>query len=391
MTWLFLRCIRPFLEFLDGCIGQGISLDTKNELGFRRNSKIKIDNPQYWSIGHEFIVDQRYFNIDENLLPKFMHFLLSYAFKISRHMEMINMLECTDQDCQIYQDFVTSMLKLCPYLGKTKIDKTENSVKPSSQKLLLEINFDKIFEDNSPKAQDSKQKLLSIEEILEEYLNGNNAASYCILELNIEKQIESILNDSLSEHVNWCSRVLIEKLFNKYHIDKFFDFLHSFYLFKSSDAMFIFSKSLFELIKSYEIYQDDDVLNNLLYQANSSVFTTTALMQKCPFKSDLVTIHYGNKFISVGKEACLQLNQNVFSSQTAPGESIPQFKNTINSSNRLINSLSLNVKTVWPLTIIFKPENFDSYNKIFLFIMQLKQAKYDLDSLSLKGEFNLSY
>ena len=42
----------------------------------------------------------------------------------------------------------------------------------------------------------------------------------------------------------------------------------------------------------------------------------------------------------------------------------------------------MNVK--WPLNIIIKPNDLDTYNMIFLFIMQLKQAKYELDSLDLK-------
>ncbi len=61
------------------------------------------------------------------------------------------------------------------------------------------------------------------------------------------------------------------------------------------------------------------------------------------------------------------------------------------SSSRLISKISLKMKVKWPLNIIIKPGDLDAYNKIFLFIMQIKQAKYELDSLDLKGTVQYNY
>ena len=140
---------------------------------------------------------------------------------------------------------------------------------------------------------------------------------------------------------------------------KFFEFMHSYYLYKSNEIMFIFSKKLFDLIKNYELYQEDAILNNLFFNSANSLFTTSTLIQKSPFKASCVTLYYDDTKPSV-------VNSNM--------------------SSRLISKIGINMNVKWPLNIIVKPSDLTSYNRIFLFILQIKQAKYDLDSLNLKGK-----
>ena len=125
--------------------------------------------------------------------------------------------------------------------------------------------------------------------------------------------------------------------------------------------MFIFGKRLFSLVKSKESFQEDAILNSLLYSSSHSVFTTTEMIKKSSFSSNLVTVHYEK-------------------------ETNPAKIDLIDPSNRQVHSIKLNVKVIWPLNIIIQPHNFEAYNKIFIFIMQIKQAKYELDSLDLKGK-----
>ena len=54
--------------------------------------------------------------------------------------------------------------------------------------------------------------------------------------------------------------------------------------------------------------------------------------------------------------------------------------------SRLIGGLRVKVKICWPLNIVISQPNLDVYNRLFVFMMQLKQAKYDLDSLRLQGK-----
>ena len=143
--------------------------------------------------------------------------------------------------------------------------------------------------------------------------------------------------------------------------------MHSYFLFKSNEIMFLFVKSLFETIKSYETYQEDAILNSLLYKAASSVFTTDILQKKLVFTSGLVTVHFDSNLAA--EQQAKKKTMSLVGSQ----------------SSRLINSLRLKIKIVWPLNIIITKNDLETYNRIFLYIIQIKQVKYDLDSLDLKG------
>jgi gamma-tubulin complex component 5 len=198
-------------------------------------------------------------------------------------------------------------------------------------------------------------EIVSIEALMDSYFSLNESSSIHadkIIDLNMEKKIEDILSNCLLKTVDWSSSILIDKLFNKYQMCKFFDFLQSYYMFKSNEIMFLFSKRLFTAIKSKEAYQEDALLNSLFYKSSHSVFTTTDQIIKSMFSSNLVTFHCEAK--------------------SSPEDSIRQ-----------IRSIELKVKLVWPLNIIVQARNFEVYNKIFIFLMQIKQAKFELDSLDL--------
>lgn len=59
----------------------------------------------------------------------------------------------------------------------------------------------------------------------------------------------------------------------------------------------------------------------------------------------------------------------------------------IEGMSRLIGGIRLKVKINWPLNIVISEANLDLYNRLFVFMLQLKQVKYDLDSLRLQGDF----
>lgn len=58
----------------------------------------------------------------------------------------------------------------------------------------------------------------------------------------------------------------------------------------------------------------------------------------------------------------------------------------VDGMTRLIGGIRVRVKINWPLNVVISQPNLDVYNRLFVFMMQLKQAKYDLDSLRLQGK-----
>lgn len=103
------------------------------------------------------------------------------------------------------------------------------------------------------------------------------------IDFNIESELESILADGYMKYVNYSSSVLITNLLDRFNLRKFFAFLQSYYLFKSNEIMFLFSKSLFDLVKRLEVYQDDAILNSLLFHSANTVFTTDFLAKNTAF------------------------------------------------------------------------------------------------------------
>jgi hypothetical protein len=227
---------------------------------------------------------------------------------------------------------------------------------------LLEINFKRLARTDDTIIRKITNNMTSVEALFESHYAAPFDSRHNEITFNLEKQLELILHECLIQYVEYSSRILIEKLFEKYNIFKFFEFMHSYFLFKSNETMFLFAKDLFETIKSYEVYQEDAILNNILYRAASSVFTTDVLQKKLVFNSKLVTVHYDHP---------TETQQKLRAASSL-------------ASSRLINSIRLRIKILWPLNVIITKSDLETYNKVFCYILQIKQVKYDLDSLNLK-------
>lgn len=141
---------------------------------------------------------------------------------------------------------------------------------------------------NKPKDTHVKWSIVRIDTLLE---SGNEIQ----IDFNIESQIESILAEVFMKYVNYSSSVLITNLLDRFNLRKFFAFLQSYYLFKSNEIMFLFSKSLFDLVKQLEVYQDDAILNSLLFHSVNAVFTTDSLAKNVVFNGILLVISIVSK------------------------------------------------------------------------------------------------
>lgn len=359
LLWLFIKTLKPFLSWIDTFMHEGVFLDTKSEFGFRRNLNISLDDVEYWKHGFDQLINRDQLASD---LPLFMRIILSCAFKICKHMEIITLLGNFNQVSFIYLTFVEKIKQICPYMADVNDDLGLQVItRPSDKKLtIMEINFDKLNQtDKTIIARKSRNNLIAIESLFEQHYMTEERSAENEIKFNMERELENALHECLFKYVDYSSSILIEKMFEKYHVFEFFEFLHSFTLFKSNEIMFVFCKNLFETIKDYETYQEDAILNNLFYKSASSVFTTDILQKKSKYHTNLVTLH--------------------FDSSKAGSNPV-----AVNSS-RLVNSIWIKIKIIWPLNIIITKADMNIYNQMFLYILQIKQVKYDLDSLDLKG------
>jgi len=363
--WIFVNSIRPLLTIIDAFIEDGSNLDTKHELGFKRIESIQINNPDYWTLGYELIIKK------DVKLPNFLRLIITSAFKISKHMEIIKLLGNFNKKGCIYENFLKNIVLICGYLVSPM--PFENEETPVLiEELKGRTTFLDLNEWQFNKKQQKKKKaehtvggvqLVSIEHLIEDFLDPNRAErNEDVIGLNLEASIDEVLEKFLGQNLEWCSTILIENLLNKFHMIKYFEFIHSYYLYKSNEIMFVFSKKLFEIIKDYELYQESAILNSIFFNSANSVFATTSLMENFPFGFSSITMRYDElAATSVGA-----LSSNM--------------------SSRLISKVGMDVDVKWPLNIILKPQDLIAYNRIFLFILQIKQAKFDLDNLNLFGK-----
>lgn len=377
LVWIFVRTLKPYLKTIDTFIEEGTLLDSRYELGFKRNPHIPVNSYEYLKSGYEILLklDQ-----DSDALPLFMRIILLCSFKICKYIEIASLLNSTTQKSDIFESFLVKIKQICPYLQSSSGDSEPEQTRlddRSTPESLLKINFNNLKISVGNSKLKTTERLASIERLFESTANeceSDETNAY----FSLEEKLESILNECYLKYVKYSSTQLMDFLVNKFQMYKFFEYLQSYYLFKSNEIMFIFSKRLFDLIKVYETYQDDAVLNKLFYKSVSSMFTSdlfaTGSKSGCKFSSNMVTLHYDADMAAR------------ISSQAIVDAAASSSTSTFNSdSSRLVNAIHLRIKICWPLDIIVSKANLDTYNRLFLFIMQIKQVKYDLDSLNLNG------
>lgn len=279
LLWIFTRSLLPYLRLIDGFIHEGVLLDSRHELGFKRNLAVSIAHLDYLKSGYDVLMPKL------TTLPSFIRIILSSSFKICKYMEVVKLLESVNRDADICNSFLERIRSLCPCLVVEK-EASEQGTIPEVQNrpatTFLEINFNRLKNDGIKTPLDDKLKwsIVPINKLLEPDKSKKRDTD---MDFNLESELESILADGYMKYVNYSSKVLITNLLDRFNLRKFFAFLQSYYLFKGNEIMFLFSKSLFDLVKRLEVYQDDAILNSLLFHSVNTVFTTDLLAKNTVF------------------------------------------------------------------------------------------------------------
>ena len=389
LVWFFARLMRTFLALVDACIHDGILLDTRcAELGFRRNAACGVDHVDFWHAGFtqfSSILAQppatsKQQQQQHTQLPHFLRIVLTYAFKICKHMEIIgDRLPPRDHAARIADRFLEALHNVCPYL-KPNLGSGENGVrterlteltptaaaaaKKAESVDLLQLNFAQLLRLSKSDMVDETTRdsgMVSIDELFDNTASKTSQQQPVMLS---EMLIESTVNESLLDYASVCSHILVQRLVVDNRLVEFVEFVHAHFLFKSSEVMFLFGKRLFDAISAGEPYQEDAILNSMFYQAASSVFTTAALSKRAAFTSSMITLRY---------EA------------SAASSSQSHSRATAEISSRLAHSVAMGVQLKWPLSTVIKEASILQYSHIFAFILRMKQVKYDMDSLDLRG------
>ena len=372
LVWLFEKTLKFYLRTLDYLLKERVFIDTKAEFGFQHNKDVQIQDANYWTDGFKFLFKN--LSYIQNF-PRFMRILLISSFKLCKYIQIIGLFNQKTSELNLDSGLCENFQKRFDNLF-TFSHKNMNQEEISTTKLdtaskieyqnLLELNFKRI-KMNLKEFENHKNDEIEIETLFNATLDDEN-----LYKLNVEFEIDEFIASSLDKKVNLISNILIKNLINNYYLFNFIENLHSYALFKTNELMFLFSKNLFELIKIYESYQDEIILNKILYHSSSSLNTVTvnssSIMNKLMNYQKLFKIVYEND-----AKVCQIINQKSPSKQR------------VGISTRLVSGIKLKFYLNWPYNLIVKEEDVEIYNKFFILILQMKQTKYDLDSLDFKG------
>lgn len=347
LVWLFIQCLSPFLKLIDKLLCESPQLDILIDLGFKQNASVSLEDSEYWQNGFEFLLESHYVT----QLPNFMRVFLLNSFKISKNIQIIKLISNYKCNSNVYKEFYDHLSEICPFLKQNFIENesVESKNEEKNYKNLLELNFRRI---NAELMQAVDRKFLekSLDELFQQKDSQKN-------NFNIEAEIEQATIKCLDTYVNTFSGMLVDKLNEKFKLFMVFEQIHAYYFFKSNETMFVFSKNLFELIKTYETYQEDIVLNNLFYK--SFVQLNPSLSGISNEMRNLFTFNYESNGPMVN---------------TSPTKRRPTL------STRLVNGITIKFSLGWPFNLVMNESQFDTYNEFFILMLQLKQVKYDLES-----------
>jgi hypothetical protein len=371
LVWLFAKLLKFYLISIDYLLKEGVFIDTKAEFGFKRNTDIKIQDFNYWSDGFLFLFKSLSYL---QKCPLFMRVLVINSFKLCKYIQIIGLLNQQkselDLNANLSKDFEKSFESIFKFLIRIE-NEAEKSIMPLNEHKmtysnLLELSFKRI-KINSKELEIIKNDEIEIENIFNKSLEDDN-----LYKLNIELEIDNFISSSFNRIISNISNILIKNLINNYYLFNFIEHLHSYTLFKTNELMFLFSKNLFELIKKYETYQDEMILNKIFYNISSNYYS-------------VINNNKINKLLNSQKLFKIVYENDGDISQIINKKSPAKQCGGINISTRLISGIKLKFFLNWPYNLIIKESDIDVYNKYFILILQMKQVKYDLDSLDFKG------
>lgn len=155
------------------------------------NTNIQINNPDYWTLGFEVISKQ-----GVNQLPGFLRTIITSAFKISKHMEIIKLLGNFNKKSSIYESFLKDIFATCPYLideakhgSPTMMDSSVSILEENLTFLRLNAHqLDRQYANH----RSYSLRIIPVESLIDTYLN-NEQLEDDVLKLDLEATVDDIV------------------------------------------------------------------------------------------------------------------------------------------------------------------------------------------------------
>ncbi|XP_074656293.1 gamma-tubulin complex component 5-like [Tubulanus polymorphus] len=354
---IWLDTIRPYLNIIGEWLTSGRLNDVYGEFVIRRNESVKNDDADFWR--KSFVLhceepqdEQTHFFDEDRRLPSFLQPVLRELLLCGKSMEVLNSLgklqkviPGREHRFKLYEKFIENLLKLSEQqtVNKTAVvdhNRGNRSIITRSDHqydALLGINFGDIFNGERFLVDDYNEE----EQRLQGKIDGLTSA-------NSRRPFYRLMSQCLYPFIRDRYRLISEQflsiLKNEYNLKQHLSTMKAFYLMEAGDTMYDFYTALFDKLRHGEDCKDSPLLNGLLEDALYARFPE----------------HKSRMFVEV--------------------VDVPATTKTQQPINAL-NCLKLHYKLPWAISLVVNTDAQEIYGQILTELLQIKRAKFSLDSL----------
>uniref|UniRef100_A0A667YN26 Gamma-tubulin complex component n=1 Tax=Myripristis murdjan TaxID=586833 RepID=A0A667YN26_9TELE len=382
---LWTETVRPYLEIVDEWIVHGHLFDPAKEFIIQRNKDVPVNHRDFWYATYTLYSVSETVENDEKLndaasgssggdqgssnrqltMVSFLKPVLKQIIMAGKSMQLLKNLDCKEaeqserssRDAErksLYTLFLESVQsRLCrPEDSPSDTVSEQQATKRSLIKMqsivaqhlqiddvhdpLLAINFARLYLEQS--------------DFHERFSGGDfivDRSSQSVTCQTFELTLRSCLYPHIERRYIECCGNLMKTLKKDYKLLEYLQAMRNYFLLEAGDTMYDFYTAIFDKVLEKESWQQLSFLNVQLQEA---------VGQRYPEDSSRLSI---------------------FLETIDPARK----KQPVNN----LDVLTLSYKVPWPVDIVISSECQKIYNQVFLLLLQIKWAKYSLDTLRFNG------
>uniref|UniRef100_A0AAY4ECK6 Gamma-tubulin complex component n=1 Tax=Denticeps clupeoides TaxID=299321 RepID=A0AAY4ECK6_9TELE len=378
---LWVETVRPYLEIVDEWIMHGHLFDPAREFIIQRNKDVPVDHRDFWYATYTLYSVSEAVDGEEKLsdaasgssggeqaassrqltMVSFLKPVLKQVIMAGKSMQLLKNLDCKEAEqhegpardaerTSLYMLFLESVQSRLRRGEESPTDTVteQQATKRSLIKMqsivarhlelgdihdpLLAINFARLYLEQS--------------DFHERFSGGDiimDRSSESVTCQTFELTLRSCLYPHIQLRYIECCGNLMRTLKKDYRLIEYLQAMRNYFLLEAGDTMYDFYTAIFDKVLEKESWQQLSFLNVQLQEA---------VGQRCPEDSSRLSI---------------------FLETIEPTRK----KQPINN----LDGLTLSYKVPWPVDIVISSECQKIYNQVFLLLLQIKWAKYSLDTL----------
>uniref|UniRef100_A0A671RQI3 Gamma-tubulin complex component n=1 Tax=Sinocyclocheilus anshuiensis TaxID=1608454 RepID=A0A671RQI3_9TELE len=374
---LWVETVRPYLEIVDEWIVHGHLFDPAKEFIIQRNKDVPVNHRDFWYATYTLYSVSETVESEERLsdaasgssggeqasssrqhtMVSFLKPVLKQIIMAGKSMQLLRNLDCKEtaqpDDAErksLYTLFLESVQtrlwhgEESPTNTVTKQQATKKSLIKMQSIVARHLELDDIHDPLL--AINFARLYLEQNDFHEKFSVGNvilDRSSESVTCQTFELTLRSCLYPHIERRYIECCGNLMRTLKKDYRLLGYLQAMRNYFLLEAGDTMYDFYTAIFDKVLEKESWQQLAFLNVQLQEA---------VGQRQPEDSNRLSI---------------------FLETIDPARK----KQPVNN----LDGLTLSYKVPWPVDIVMSSECQKIYNQVFLLLLQIKWAKYSLDTL----------